>query len=190
MCTDLKTLIEVIDPSKTIDPFERQINEAYAKFTLTSNTVSSVDECHQVLSDLIRIGRNAAFNAPEDAGDCLLVNYWEAMVYLPKEFPQSTELTVIDIMISGQEGGVHYIMNVLAREMAFEYSRNVIDSHVMKFWDSLSWDEKLALPEKYIKEYGYLLPKHIQKEYKVLCAKMWEVLAQHPRMVKTYRDKF
>lgn len=186
----LKRILEELDPSRTIDPIERQINHAFAKYTRSTNTVSSVDECHQVLSDLVWIGRNAAANTPNNPVDNSGINYSQAIGFLQNEIPDQTEWAVRDIMITGAEGGIRFIINVLAREMAMEYSRNLVMAKATEFWDGLTVDEQVNMPDHYLKLCGDILPKHIREEGKYHLARFWEVLMQHPQMVKQYRDRF
>lgn len=104
--TKLQRVLEEIDPSKTIDPIERKLNQALSNFKIPSNTVKNIDEAHALLARFVQAARNAGVGAPASAGSHDGINYSQAMHYLSKEYPVQTEYVVRDIMITGAEGGV------------------------------------------------------------------------------------
>ncbi len=72
--------------------------------------------------------------------------------------------------------------------MGEEYSENEIQAKVTAYWESLSNDEKLAAPDEYLEKYEDVMPRN-SKEYAFrLKMSFWQVLADHPRMLKRLRD--
>ena len=187
--TKLQRVLDDIDPSKTIDPIERKINQALSNFKIQSNTVKSMDEAEALLARFVQAARNAAVGAPADAFADDGINYTQAIHYLSKEYPDQTEYAVRDIMLTGAEGGISQILRAIARAMAEEIALNGIKYDVEEFWNSLSVQEQIKMPDLYIELCGHMLPEHIKGPGRYHLAAFWNVLEQHPGMVKRYRGR-
>ena len=177
----LERFLKNIDPSVTIDPIERSYNEALNRFRTPSNTVDSVQECIDLLSEFVR----EIMNAPASMGT---IGYSQAIHHLQKEFPGQTEYTVRDIMMTGAEGGVYRILKSIVISMSEEHARNKITSRVTDFWNSLTVEEQVKMPDTYIDLCGNMLPENVKGPGKYHLAAFWNVLIEHPGMVKRYRN--
>ena len=186
MATKLEKLLEEIDPSRTIDKAETRINDALAHYRLEKNTVTSWEEHKICLAEMVTIARNAILNIPSNIGSDLEINYSQAFHYLEGEY--SSIQAVYDIMKTGAEGGIYKILQTLARLMAEDYSQNEIKARVAAYWSRLSVDEKLAAPDEYIEKYRDILPQKIKENPIRLKVAFWQVLEEHPRMLKRLRE--
>ena len=178
----LENFLETIDPSVTIDPIERKYNESLNNFRTQNNTVNSVDECIDLLNRFVQ----DIMNAPSSMG---MIGYSQAIHHLQKEFPSQTEITIRDIMMSGAEGGVYRILKSIIISMAEEHAHNAISSRVTNFWNSLTTEEQVAMPAAYIDLCGHLLPSDVKGRGSYHLAAFWNVLIEHPGMVKRYRER-
>ncbi|MFC1607952.1 hypothetical protein ACFL47_08280 [Candidatus Latescibacterota bacterium] len=178
----LEMFLKTIDPSVTIDPIERRYNEALNRFRTPENTVGSVQECIDLLSEFVRV----VMKAPASMGT---IGYSQAISHLQKEFPGQTERTVRDIMMSGAEGGVYRILKSIVSAMSEEHAKNKITSLATDFWKSLTVEEQVKMPDTYINLCGHMLPAEVKGRGKYHLAAFWNVLIEHPGMVKRYRIK-
>ena len=183
MCvrSKLEQFLATIDPSVTIDPIAQRYNEALNRFSTPSNTVGSVQECIDLLSRFIQEAMNA-----HGMGT---IGYSQAIHHLQKEFPGQTEYAVRDIMMTGAEGGVYRILNSIVIAMAEEHARNTISSRVTDFWRSLTVEEQVKMPDAYIDLCGHMLPEDVKGRGKYHLAAFWNVLIEHPGMVKRFRNR-
>ncbi len=189
MATKLDRLLEQIDPSRTIDIVEQRINQALAGYFQSGNTVSTWDEYRECLAEFMRQARNAALRASPTAGQNIDMNFHEAITLLRRNYPGNTEQIIFDIMQTGAEGGVYGVFRSLSAALAEQYAQNEIDGHVMDFWNNLSTEEKIAVPDEYIEKYKDILPAEVINGSAIrLRASFWKVLQDHPRMIKRIRD--
>ncbi len=190
MATKLERLLQEIDPSRTIDPVERRIDAALARYQRQTNRVASWEEMETSLADMVQLGRNAALNLPAETSQNqhTELDFQMAMQYLAREHSHDTYRMVYDIMSSGAEGGVFAISRTLARLMAADFSQNEINGRVQAFWDSLPADEKLAAAEEYISRYQEVLPERTRQDSILIKASFLKVLQDHPHMIKRLRD--
>ncbi len=186
MATKLEKLLEEIDPSGTIDKVERRISDALSGYHREQNTVDSWEEHKTCLAEMVQIGRNAVLNLPDDFSNDLEQNYHEAIHYLEREV--GSIQAVYDIMKTGAEGGIYKILRTLARLMAEDYSQNEIKARVAAYWSRLSVDEKLAAPDEYVEKYQDILAQKTREETVRLKVAFWQVLEEHPRMLKRLRE--
>jgi hypothetical protein len=183
MCvrSKLERFLESIDPSVTIDPIAQRYNEALNRFRTPSNTVDSVDDCIDLLSRFVQ----EAMNAPGMG----TIGYSQAIHQLQKEFPGQTEYTVRDVMMTGAEGGVYRILNSIVIAMSEEHAHTKITAQVTDFWNSLTTEEQVKMPNTYIDLCGYMLPEDVKGRGSYHLAAFWNVLIEHPGMVKRYRSR-
>ncbi len=92
-------------------------------------------------------------------------------------------------MMTGAEGGVYRILNSIVIAMSEEQARNTISSHVTDFWNSLTTDEQVKMPNTYIDLCGYMLPEDVIGRGSYHLAAFWNVLIEHSGMVKRYRNR-
>lgn len=184
MCvrSKLEQFLATIDPSVTIDPIAQRYNEALNRFRTPSNTVGSVQECIDLLSEFVRV----VMNAQASMGT---IGYSQAIHHLQKEFSGQTEYAVRDIMMTGAEGGVYRVLNSIVIAMSEEHARNTISSRVTDFWRSLTVAEQVKMPDAYIDLCGYMLSEDVKGRGKYHLAAFWNVLIEHPGMVKRYRNR-
>ena len=92
-------------------------------------------------------------------------------------------------MLSGAEGGIYTILKSLVRLMAEYFSQNEIGARVSDWWDTLSQDEIRALPDEYLRKYQNILPYSTREDNIRVRTNFYQVLVEHPRMIKRIRDQ-
>jgi len=187
MATKLDKILDEIDPSRTIDDVENLINNAFASYYREKNTVDSWNEIEPCLADIFRTLENAALSIGGEFRGNVGFDGSRAMHLLSQEY--GSNQTVYDIMLSGAEGGIYSILKALARLMAEEYSRNEIGARVSDWWESLSTEEKLEAPDEYLRKFSEILPQSVIQDNYRLKAYFWQVLEEHPRLIKRIRDQ-
>jgi len=108
---------------------------------------------------------------------------------LVKEYGSNGDTTAFEIARSGTEGGLYAVLKAVARQLADEYAMNQIRANISDFWESLSVDEKLEVSKEYLEKYSHLIPSELMEGGAVrIRTFFWEVLEEHPRIVKKLRD--
>jgi hypothetical protein len=177
----LTIVLDNIDYRKTIDPVENGLQSIAAKLRLEKNRVGSKDEVDQILAEYTLCLMDRVISAPRHVLADFDINRGEAFKYLAKHYNWDT---VYDIAMSGAEGGLMTLMNIICKEMAIDYANRVISSHVSEFWDSLTPSEQVAVSDIYLHKFAKYLPRN-QPQYRTrVKMRFWEVLKQHPAMMK------
>lgn len=177
----LTLVLDNIDYRKTIDPLEHDLQSIAARFTLETNQVNSERELDRILAEFTLRLMGGVFPVSRDILDNFAINKHDAFKYLKRHHAWET---VYDIALSGAEGGLRNLLNIICEEMAIDYANRVISSHVSEFWNSLSASEKVAVSDIYLRRFAQYLPKN-QAQYRTrVKMRFWEVLKQHPAMMK------
>ncbi|MBN1551695.1 hypothetical protein JW979_09505 [bacterium] len=189
MASNLDRLLDQINPSCTINVVEQHINQALAGYYRQKNTITTWDNYRETLAEFMRQARNVALQMPPSSGQDIDMNFHEAISLLRQEYPGNTVQTVFDIMQTGAEGGIYAIFRTLSRLLAEQYAQNEINARVLDFWNNLSTEEKIAIPDEYITKFKDILPAEIVNGTAIrVRASFWKVLQDHPRMIKRFRD--
>lgn len=183
MASKLQALLKEIDPARTIEPHFNRADEAITGFAFNKSTISSWEEMQDCLAAFLRYLYQFQFSSSNIQMDQDF-SYRLAIQHLEKKYPENTSTTVYSIMSSGAEGGVYAVLKALALAVASEFSSRVIGSHVSKYWDSLSTDEKLSVSDEYINLYKDILPASVLRDRVRFKASFWKVLEDHPWMLK------
>ncbi len=186
MASKLELLLEQIDPSRTINANEKLINEAAARYYRGNNNVDSFDDIKPCLAEIFRALENAVLQLGDNYEMNASFDSSRALYLLNREY--GSEQTVYNIMLSGAEGGINRILKTLARLLAENYSDNEINARVNDYLSSLSVDEQLAATDEYLNKYQDLLPQAIREEPYRIKPQFRQVLVDHPRMLKRYRN--
>jgi len=183
MPSKLQVLLKKIDPAQTIKPNYKRSDEAVTGFSFNKPTIVSWEEMQDCLESFNRYLYQHQFPSGNVQMDQDF-SYGLAIQHLEKKYPENTSTTVFSIMSSGAEGGVYTILKALAQAVAVEFSSRVIGSHVSKYWDSLSTDEKLSASDEYIDLYQDILPASVLSDRVRFKTFFWKVLEDHPWMLK------
>ncbi len=177
----LSRVLDNIDYRKTIDPLEHNLQSIAARFSQEKNRVGSRSELDQILAEFTLRLMGGVFSVSRDILSNFEINKHEAFKYLEKHHSWET---VYDIALSGAEGGLNNLLNIICQEMAIDYSNRVISSHVSEFWHSLSPSEQVAVSDIYMHKFAEILPNN-QPQYRIrVKMRFWKVLEQHPAMMK------
>jgi hypothetical protein len=87
--------------------------------------------------------------------------------------------------LCAHDGGLRSVIRDLASEMASEYAQNEISARVHAFWNSLTFNEKLAASKEYIIKYGRFLPPDVVEDSAArLTALFPKFLEKHPQLLR------
>lgn len=107
---------------------------------------------------------------------------------LLKSYGPSGDKVAFHMAITGTNGGLRAVLNVLSTGTAKQFAKQGIKAIVNNYWHSLSADEKIAAGKEYCEKYGHLLPSELM-EVNAVRARMHlpDVLAIHPFVLQETR---
>ena len=183
MPTKLEKLLQDIDPSKTIDEIERNLDRGVMSYHRSKNMVYSYEECEECIADMAQHLFNIHFNQPKNYKNKGV--FAEAFNLLIKEY--GSFQTIYQIMTSGAEGGIYTILKTLARLMTEEYSHRRISSLVSDYLKTLSSNEIILAAEEYIKLNKHIIPIG-EKQRARITFYFDQTLLEYPFMIKKLRS--
>jgi hypothetical protein len=177
----LDRVLELIDYRRTIVPVEHKLQHLSAQFTLQRNRVESNKELDDILATFGLLMMQGFYGAPTAVLADYEFNRHEAFHMLSKKYDYHT---IYDIALSGAEGGLRHLLDVVCRELVNDYSQRMISSHVSRFWHSLSTDEQISVSDIYLHKFRDILPLNQSQYHWRVKMRFWEVLERHPAMMK------
>ncbi len=191
MKKSLNSLLQDIDPSRTLDPMEERLNEALTTLRVENPVLDDWDQFRMFLAKCycnmerkaLRISSEIAF----DKDRC----WTRCMDLLNAEYGPSGPRTAFEICRTGVEGGLYSVLKSMAKRMAHEYATKEIQARVGIFLVGLSVDEELETCNTYLEEYGHLLPHELTEESAArIKSNFARVLEAHPDMIRRIRKGF
>lgn len=189
MKTKLDKHIDRTDPSRTFDPISLLADSAINSFKIGRGVVQTQDEFELLLANFFCHVENVVLKINPRRLPHPDMDMHRCANMLRKEYGTNGETTAFEIAKSGAEGGLYSVLKAVARHMADEYASNYIGAIVSEFWESLSVDERLAVSKEYLDKYGQLIPSELMEGGAVrLRAFFWNVLEEHPKIIKRLRN--
>ena len=108
----------------------------------------------------------------------------DAFYYLTKRFGAQPRALITDIGMTGAEGGLKGLFDIICSEMIHEKSRMSILHYVDEFLDSVTPGEYALLPQLYLKLFADVLPSSITRYRGKVMRELREVLVQHAFLMK------
>jgi len=190
MKTKLDQLLESIDPARTLDQVSARADKALNSFEFKSGIIEDWGEFRITLLEFYRHVENVILNIPSFRSSNPDFDWGRCCQLLMKEFGASGgEKAAFELVRTGVEGGLYSVLKAVARRMMAEYAGNEIAARIAFFWDSLSSEEKLALPDEYLNKYGHLLPYELTSGSAArIRVNFPKVLEEHPNIIRSLRD--
>jgi len=190
MPTKLDTLLQSIDPSRTLDKVAGDVDRAINSFSRRKSAISAWDEYVSFFADFYRHLETVVLRARGGGSPNNKEYQWEQCIrLLNKAFGTSGYKAAFEMVRTGKEGGLYRVLKTLADQMAEEYSQNEISARISYYWDSLTPNEKLAASDEYLRKYGHLLPGELVGASAArIRAEFLRVLQEHPKMIQRMRQ--
>lgn len=186
--TKLDRLLKFIHPSITIEQILSRVHLALDTFPKGSISIRSFDDFKMLVTRfyghvemrVLQI-RSSYIPNPEI--------YWgRCHRILCNEYGPNGIIAAMDISLSGAEGGVYAVLKTIAFQQIKHYSNTEITAKVVKFWECLSLEERLAVIDEYLEKYGWLLPSELKESNAArLRMNFIKVLIGHPNIISEMR---
>ena len=185
----LASLLESIDPSRTIDKIASRIDQAFNSFDRPRPTTDDWNEYEEFLADFFRHLENYGRKSVPELDDPIVFYWGRCEKLLDKAFGPRGYKAAFEMASTGKDGGLYQVLKTIADQLAEEYSQNTISALVSNYYNSLTHDEKLTEPDEYIRDYGHLLPPKMTEGSAVRVRGFFpRVLEEHPRMIRRMRQ--
>ena len=188
MPSKLDRFLETIDPSRNMDQLWARADNALNAFKVDQAISTDYWEFHRFLAEffchmeniLLRLNPTRKPEYDFDGGRCLHL--------LQKELGSQADKVAFDRARTGIDGGLYGVLKLVARLMVEEYSGNEITARVGEFWTGLSLDEKLEVPQEYVRKHGHMLPSEVAEGMATrVIINFRRVLEEHPRLIARLR---
>jgi hypothetical protein len=185
----LDQLLESIDPQRTLDETDAQVDEAINSFPLPCAEVTQWDEFRLYLIGFMRHIEAAVLHVRAMPGTSLDFEWGRCVRFLIQEYGRHGEKAAFEMARTGNEGGLYAVLRKLARRIARQYGESEVAAKVGTWWDRLSADQKLATADEYLRKYGHLLPSELTEGSAArIRANFPKVLEEHPRLLQRMRQ--
>jgi hypothetical protein len=157
MATRLEELIESIDPSRTIDRTSALVDDAFNSFRYENPIRSFYDYedymakfVFHIEAGVLRFGSNVPYER-----DLWLARY--SNLVNKGHGPDAWKWNYEKIL-TGQNGGLYQLLKDVAAMILQDRSGREISGRVGRFWESLTYDEKLESANEFLQKFGHMLP--------------------------------
>jgi len=187
--TRLDSLLNSIDPDKTINQVSVRVDDAVNSFKIKSGIVKDWDTFKTLLINFFRHTENVVLRLKNFCSPDPDIDWGRCVRFLLKEYGLSGDKAAFEMVRTGTQGGLYKVLKSIAWQMVKDYSGNEIKARISHFWDSLTLDEKLAAVDEYISKYGHLLPSEITEGSAArIKGNFVKVLEEHPRLIHRFRS--
>ena len=147
--TKLETLLELIDPDRTLDHFEGQADQALNSFSYCKAAVDSRPEFERILAELVchvdNMGRKVKRPVFHE------MDYVSARQAIINHYGADGVKIAFELSEQGVDGGFYGVLKSVAQETAQQYARSVIAHRIDTFLKDLSADQLMAVAQEYQK---------------------------------------
>jgi len=188
MQTKLDHILGEIDPSRTIDPVQRRVDEAVERLPKPWALAPDHPSVRDFLTRLFVHVECAALCIRSNREPHPTMDWSRCCNLLKKRYGPEAEYVAIQRALQGHDGGLTGVVRDLAALMAEEYAQNEINSKVTHLWNRLTVDEKLEASKEYVRKFGHLLGSDITGGGAArLRAFFPKFLEQHPGLLTKLR---
>ena len=188
MQTKLECILAEIDPSRTIDPVRRRVDEAADRFRKPWALAPDRHSFRDFLTRLFVHMECAALCTRPDREPHPTMDWSRCCNLLKGKYGPEAGYVATQRALHGHDGGLAGVIRDLASAMAEDYAQNEISAKVAHFWNRLTVDEKLDVSKEYIRRFGHLLGGDITEGGAArLRAYFPKFLEQHPRLILSLR---
>lgn len=181
MSTKLDRFIWDLHPSRMSDPAHRAADEAIATYPEERFRISDWSDYAGCMIRFLGhldshiIGLAESMPGSAEFGWSRCIRILRAIYGTP-----NGEKTAFEIVRTGKGDGLVGLLRKFAHEMAQQYVQNQTRAIISAYWNSLSVDEKLTVPDEYLAKYGHLLPSELTE------AGLGRVHAEFPRILEAH----
>lgn len=188
MSTKLEAFLKTIDPTLNLEQVWARADVGLNSFKVEQAVATDYWEFQRFLARffchmenvILRISPPREPDYDFDSGRCHNL--------LKKELGNQADKVLFDRARTGVNGGLYGVLKKVAELMVEDYSGNEIGAKVSEFWNNLSLDEKMEVPQEYVQKYGHLMPSEITEGMAVrVMINFRKVLEEHPRLVARLR---
>lgn len=188
MPTKLDSLLESIDPSRTLDEVSADVDRAVNSFAAGRGAIEDWGEYERFLAGFLRHLERAVLRMNPGGPDSPEIYWTRCSNILRKEFGPSGHKTAFEMVRTGKGGGLYRILKTIAEKMTETYAQNEISARVNDYLNGLSVDEQIAAADEYLGKYGHLLPAEFTGGNAArLKAHFREILKEHPKTIQRMR---
>ena len=189
MATKLELLLESIDPSRTLDKVAGDVDRAVNSFSRRKTVIGKWDEYVSFFAEFYSHIETVVLRLSAGGPNDREFSWGQCARLMDKAFGPSGYKASFELVRTGKEGGLYRVLKTVADLMTEKYAQNEISARISRYWDSLTLDEKLAVPDEYLRKYGYLLPAElIEGNAARIRAHFLKVLEEHPKMIQRMRQ--
>lgn len=189
MSKSLDTILEQIDPARTVDETERRATDAFISFSVPKVRLDTFAEFQGTVSRFVRQVENAILGSSASFPVNEKMDFYHAHRLLKKKYGNDGEKVACNMAMRGVDGGLNRVLRVLLDQLVAEYSLREIESRIGVWWNGLSIKEKLAVSDEYVAKYGYLWPADVvDGGAPRLRAYFPKFLAKHPLLTRNMRQ--
>ena len=184
----LATLLERIDPRRTLDDADRRINDALNSFPTPAGVLTRWEDFQTCVARFHRHAEQKILGVNEPICGDDAFDWGRCLGTLIKAFGKSGEKAAFELARTGVEGGIYRVLREIAKVLAEQYAESWIAGQVWNYWNSLSVEEQLTAPDQYLRQFGNLIPSELSEgSAGRIRANFPKVLQEHPRVLERMR---
>jgi len=187
MTTRLEKLLKEIDPYRLIREIYSRMNSALRTFSYGYLTIRNWQEYENYLAKFFCYIENITLRVKMPVHPT--IHYQRCIRFLNEEFGPNGEKIAYKMAKTGVNGGLFAVLNIIAKRLAEFYTRNTIRAFVDRYWNKLSYNQRIAAAKEYRKKYGHLIPSdYTEGSPAFLAANLQKILEEHPFMIERIRQ--
>ena len=189
MSTKLDKILDSIDPTLTLDQVSARVDDAVNSFQVGTAAIDDWATFKAILTRFFRHVENFILQIKYFPSPNPDIDWGRCCRLLMQEFGPSGEKASFEMARTGKEGGIYAVLKAIAKRMIREYGQNEIMAKANTFWEGLTLDEKMTIPNEYLDKYGHLIPEELSEGTGVMVrANFPSVLKEHPNITSRLRN--
>jgi hypothetical protein len=185
----LATLLERIDPRRTLDDADRRIDDAINSFPIPTGVLTRWEDFQRCVVHFHRHAEQKILGISAPIAGSDEFHWGRCLGMLMKAFGRNGEKAAFELTRTGVEGGINRVLREMARAMSEDYGKNWVETQIWNYWNSLSMAEKLAAPDDYLRQFGHVIPSEMAEcSAGRIRANFPKFLIEHPGLVRRLRD--
>ena len=189
MSTKLDKILDSIDPTLTLDQVSARVDDAVNSFQVGTAAIDDWATFKAILTRFFRHVENFILQIKHFRSPNPDIDWGRCCRLLMQEFGPSGEKASFEMARTGKEGGIYAVLKAIAKRMIREYGQNEIMAKANTFWEGLTLDEKMTIPNEYLDKYGHLIPEELSEGTGVMVrANFPSVLKEHPNITSRLRN--
>ena len=147
MTTKLDKLLKEIDPFRQLIEIYSRMNSALRTFSYGSMKIRNWHEYEYYLAKFFCYIENVSLKAKMPVHPKM--HYHRCIRFLNEEFGPNGEKIAYEMETTGVNGGLFAVLKIIAKQLANFYARNSTRSFVDKYWNKLSYSDRILAAKEY-----------------------------------------